>query len=428
VLSYAALSGAAGWIADRVRSSGIGPGGLVATIMPNGVEFAACYYGVQLAGAAVVPLSPNHDDSTLARRLSTCAPGLLLLGAGSPASARTLAAASGTPVLEVDAEMFTAELSAAELSTAELSTAELSTAELSTAELSAAGCPADPGAHTADPGAVAVLAYGQPAAQPPAPAELTQANLARAASALASTVLRLSPEDTVLSTFPMLAVLGQTCGINATVAAGACLSIPARFDPPEILRVIAEQRVTVLATFPALLPGLLREAQGGAADVSSLRTILGAGGTTVPSRLREPLESAFGCEVLECYGPAESAGLACATRPGDQYPGSVGAAVDGVELRVSTGGSRDAAPGVSGELLLRGPHTMAGYRGDPRATTMALRDGWLHTGTEARMDQDGHVYLLDGGWIGRVKAPRAGRESRLRRAWRRLHPTDPAPH
>jgi long-chain acyl-CoA synthetase len=275
----------------------------------------------------------------------------------------------------------------------------------------------------ASPDAVATLAYCSAGSEGSAAAELTQASLALAASVLASTVLRLGPGDVLLSTFPMLSVLGQTCGINATVAAGASVAIPPRFDPDTILRVIAEQRVTVLATFPALLPGLLREAQRGNTDLSSLRTILGSGGSTVPYRLHEPLEATFGCEILESYGPTESAALACATRPGGEHrPGSVGTAVDGVEVRVHTGGEHDAPPGVSGELLVRGPHTMLGYRGDQEATRLAMRNGWLHTGNEARMDADGYVYLLDGGWIGRARGPSAVRAGPLRRAWRRLRP------
>lgn len=391
-ISYTELTCAVDRLAARLRESGVGPGGLIATVLPNAAEFVACYYAAQLAGAAIVPLSPTLGRPALEQRLLECRPTVLMLPSESPESGWV---AGGASVLTVDAGVFSGTRSAEQAH-------------------QVVGTPPD---------TVAVLAYTSAGSEGSAAAELTQANLARAASVLASTVLRLSPGDVLLSTFPMLSVLGQTCGINATVAAGASLAIPPRFDPDTILRVIAEQRVTVLAIFPALLPGLLREAQRGKTDLSSLRTILGAGGTTVPLRLREPLEATFECEVLQCYGPAENAALACATLPGDVHrPGSVGKAVDGIEVRVHTGGEHDVPPGVSGELLVCGPHTMQGYRDDPEATRLALRNGWFHTGIEARMDAEGHVYLLDGGWIGRAKGPRAGRAGPLRRAWHKLRP------
>jgi long-chain acyl-CoA synthetase len=231
-------------------------------------------------------------------------------------------------------------------------------------------------------------------------------------------VLRLTPADTLLSCFPLHTVLGQTCALNAVVAAGACLSLPARFDPSGLTRVMTEHGVTVVAAFPALLPTLHRAAESAAGDLA-LRAVLGAGGAPVPGRWRNAISEGPGCELLACYGPPEAAALVCATAPGTPArPGSVGTAVAGMEIRIGDA-NHPAPPGAVGELLVRGDHVMAGYWDDQVASEGALRGGWLRTGQSAQLDDEGWVYLADGGWVGRLTGPRPGRRGRLRRWWGR---------
>ncbi len=56
---------------------------------------------------------------------------------------------------------------------------------------------------------------------------------------------------------------------------------------------------------------------------------------------------------------------------------------------------RDLAPGEKGEVLLRAPNMMRGYLNRPEETAAAIKDGWLHTGDIAKMDEDGFLYILD---------------------------------
>jgi acyl-CoA synthetase (AMP-forming)/AMP-acid ligase II len=57
---------------------------------------------------------------------------------------------------------------------------------------------------------------------------------------------------------------------------------------------------------------------------------------------------------------------------------------------------QDVAPGAEGELWVRGPQVMLGYLNNPEATARTLtRDGWLKTGDLARIDADGHLFILD---------------------------------
>jgi long-chain acyl-CoA synthetase len=75
--------------------------------------------------------------------------------------------------------------------------------------------------------------------------------------------------------------------------------------------------------------------------------------------------------------------------------GSVGVPPPFYEIRIVEPDGQDAPRGAVGEILGRGPITMAGYYNHPAATALALRDGWLHTGDLGYLDEDGYLYLVD---------------------------------
>ena len=95
---------------------------------------------------------------------------------------------------------------------------------------------------------------------------------------------------------------------------------------------------------------------------------------------------AIGLPVLELYGMSECSCVVSACLPEDAKIGSVGPALPGVELKLAD----------DGELLVRGPVVMRGYRGQPEATAEAIdADGYMHTGDIATIDDDGHVRIVD---------------------------------
>jgi long-chain acyl-CoA synthetase len=74
---------------------------------------------------------------------------------------------------------------------------------------------------------------------------------------------------------------------------------------------------------------------------------------------------------------------------------SCGKPAVGVEVRVVKEDGADVRPGEVGEIIARGPNIMRGYWKRPEETDIALRDGWLHTGDLATLDEDGYIYLVD---------------------------------
>jgi long-chain acyl-CoA synthetase len=95
---------------------------------------------------------------------------------------------------------------------------------------------------------------------------------------------------------------------------------------------------------------------------------------------------ALGLPACEAWGMSEMAALATFTPPTDIRVGTVGRAIDDVEVAVA----------ADGELLVRGPNVMRGYRHDRAKTAEAIdSDGWLHSGDIGSIDESGNVRVLD---------------------------------
>ena len=204
----------------------------------------------------------------------------------------------------------------------------------------------------------------------------------------------------VIGCLPLFDVFGLTCALNATIAAGASLTLLPRFDPGKALEIIGRDKVTIFAGVPAMYAAMLHDPAGAQADTSSLRVCV-SGGSALPVEIMRRFERAFGCMILEGYGLTETSPVASFNHPGRvRKPGSIGTPVEGVEMRVVDAaaagvGGAGLLAGEIGEILIRGHNVMKGYWRNPDATAVTIIDGWLRTGDLARVDQDGYFYLVD---------------------------------
>ncbi|HMD31481.1 MAG TPA: fatty acid--CoA ligase [Candidatus Acidoferrales bacterium] len=179
-----------------------------------------------------------------------------------------------------------------------------------------------------------------------------------------------------------------------------------RFDPPEVFRLIQQERVQFTGLVPAMATALVNCPEREKYDLSSLQRISLGGAAASPTLVRE-VEEKLGCPCYAGYGLTETAPVltTAATKAGmtledeQRYTGqaSTGYAIPGVELRVVDENDNDVPRDgkAVGEIISRSDGLMEGYWRQPEATAEAMRGGWFHTGDVATWNEDGYLLIVD---------------------------------
>ncbi len=194
--------------------------------------------------------------------------------------------------------------------------------------------------------------------------------------------------DRYLVINPFFHSFGYKAGIVACLLTGATIVPQAMYDVETAMRLVQDERITVLPGAPTIFQTILDHPARATYDLSSLRFAV-TGAAIVPVALVERMQRELSFEiVLTAFGMTEAVVATMCRR--DDAPEVVartcGRAVAGFETRI----------GEQGELLLRGPNVMLGYLDDDDATKAAIdADGWLHTGDVGNLDADGYLTITD---------------------------------
>ncbi|NQZ98019.1 MAG: long-chain-fatty-acid--CoA ligase [Myxococcales bacterium] len=187
-----------------------------------------------------------------------------------------------------------------------------------------------------------------------------------------------------------------------TSLCGASVYLLAKFDPGEVLRLIAEERLVRASLVPATLDACLAEVKETRPDrFESLRYLSYGASPISTSSMRRALE-VFPCEIHQQFGQTE-APILTHLMPDDHLRGleepslllSTGRPVVGCEIRIVGSEGQSLPAGERGEICAHTPLVMKGYFGRPDATAETLRDGWLRTGDIGFLDDHGYLSIVD---------------------------------
>jgi long-chain acyl-CoA synthetase len=203
--------------------------------------------------------------------------------------------------------------------------------------------------------------------------------------------------EVLVAALPMFHIYAMTCIMISSVMAGGTVIIMPRFELRAALNVVRKYHPTIFHGVPTMYVAFNNAPGVKKYGFNSLRVCM-SGGAPLPVEVQQNFERLSGGRLIEGYGLTEASPVTHVNPP-DGLPkvGSIGLPIPGTDARIVDveTGTRELSVGEVGELLIRGPQVMKGYWNKPDESAKVLREGWLHTGDIARMDENGFFYISD---------------------------------
>jgi acyl-CoA synthetase (AMP-forming)/AMP-acid ligase II len=232
------------------------------------------------------------------------------------------------------------------------------------------------------------------------PKGVMQSHRAIWASALGSlSEFQMGRDSTYLHVAPMFHMADFAGSMGATLSAGRNVVLQS-FEPGQVLETLSAESVTHVLMVPAMIKMILNHPGAADADVSRLDCIM-YGASPMPAATLEQCMSLWPTVgLVQAYGQTELAPIATMLSANDHREGgdklkSAGRPTPINDIRLVDEDGNDCPTGTSGEVVVRGPHTMIGYWNKPEETAKALRDGWVYTGDAAYFNEQGYLFIVD---------------------------------
>jgi fatty-acyl-CoA synthase len=215
--------------------------------------------------------------------------------------------------------------------------------------------------------------------------------------------LGYTPQDRLCLCVPLFHCFGCVIGVLGAYTHGACLCPIESFDARKVLETVERERCTSLYGVPTMFLAEMEDSEFNRFDLSSLRTGVMAGALCPEALMRRAIDEMNLREITIIYGLTEASPGITQTRRDDTIEHrtqTVGVVLPEMEVRIVDPATRQAlGPNQPGELIVRGYNVMKGYYNNPEATRAAIdNEGWLRTGDQAAMDEDGYARIT-----GRIK-------------------------
>ena len=365
VVSYRALAEQVERLSGRMRSAGLKPGDRVAIVLPNGLEFLVVFLALTHARLVAAPINPADKPDEI-RFLVEDAGAKAVVAETADVTLREAAAGLGLPIWQPSVD----------------SNGVVQVPELPTMSRASIDAPS--------PDDVALFAYTSGTTGRPKCVPLTHANVVWSSRNIAAHY-DLTAADCSLLVLPLFHGHGLIGATLSTLASGGSVIVPPRFSASEFWKLFWNHHATWYTAVPTIHQVLLTRADSDGAPHSEPRFIRSCSAPLAQTILTK-LENRFGAPVLEAYGMTEAAHQVASNPlpPLPRKPGTVGPGA-GISIIDKTG--LHVAANTPGEVVVRGPNVMRGYRNNPQANAEAFTDGWFRTGDLGEIDSDGYLAL-----------------------------------
>jgi malonyl-CoA/methylmalonyl-CoA synthetase len=207
---------------------------------------------------------------------------------------------------------------------------------------------------------------------------------------------RFTDDDVLLHAMPIFHTHGLFVATNTVLAAGGSMIFLPRFDADAVIGLLP--LATSMMGVPTFYTRLLGDPRFDR-DLTRHMRLLVSGSAPLLAETHVEFEARTGHRILERYGMTETNMNTSNPLNGVRKPGTVGLPLPGVEVRIASDAGEPLAPGVIGNIEVRGPHVFKGYWKLPEKTAEDFSaEGFFRTGDQGLVDADGYVAI-----VGRAK-------------------------
>lgn len=365
-ISYSALDELVSLCAGGLVEAGLRAGERAAVLMENSPEYIVSYFGVLRAGGIVVPVNTFLTPHEISYILND----------------------SGSRVL-IYSSSFAPQVKEIESSIKDIKAVVFDDIPRKR-----------PGSFSGSGDDIAVFLYTSGTTGFPKAAMLTHDNLISNAKACRA-AMHVGRNDRVLLFLPLFHAFSFTVCVILPISSSATIVLLPSVKPfSNVIKSIFRDRITFFVAVPTVYNILSKKRLPLPARylfkfLVRIKACI-SGASALPADTIRAFEERFGLPLIEGYGLTEASPVV-SVNPlnGVRKPSSVGLPLPGIEAAVIGEGGERLPAGQTGELIVHGPGIMKGYFRKEKETSEVLKDGWLHTGDIARIDEDGYIYIID---------------------------------
>jgi long-chain acyl-CoA synthetase len=218
----------------------------------------------------------------------------------------------------------------------------------------------------------------------------------------AVSVVGVQQSDRILHVAPMFHIADAFVCMMASALCCSNYFQPA-FDPLATLKGVQDHKIQRMLLVPTMINMVVHQPTIGDYDLEALESVWYGASPMPEAVIQQALKVMPKVQFYQVYGQTEAAPAITALLPERHtFEGplagkmkSAGQALPGIEVCIMDENNQRVDYGVVGEVCMRGPNIMKGYRNMEEQTANTIVDGWLHTGDGGYMDEEGFVFIVD---------------------------------